>query len=269
MFRSLILLLLVACGATSPKSATVASSQTAEKEIVAAPRFHSAKLVATLPHDDQAYTQGLLIEGGKFYESTGQYGLSSLRRVDPATGRVEKREELPRNFFGEGLALDDKGKLYQLTWREGKAFVYDLKTFKKTATYLISGEGWGVVWHDGVLYVSDGTSTIRVYDPMSFKHLRTIEVRTDRGALADLNELEWVEGRLWANVYFTNFIVAIDPESGVVEEVVDCSALEKQITNPAADVLNGIAYDSIAKKLYVTGKNWEKIFQIEVPAAVR
>lgn len=260
MFRLLILLLLVSCGATAPKSAP----KIVESEPIAAPKYRSARLIATLPHDKAAYTQGLLISGGKFYESTGQYGLSSLRRVDPATGRVEKREELPRTFFGEGLALDDKGKLYQLTWREGKAFVYDQKTFKKTATHRLSGEGWGVVWHDGVLYVSDGTSALRVYDPMSFKLLRTIDVRTDRGALSDLNELEWVEGRLWANIYFTNFIAVINPETGVVEDVIDCSALEKQIENPAANVLNGIAYDSTAKKLYVTGKNWEQLFQIEV-----
>lgn len=263
MFRSLILLqllLVVACGATSPKSAP----EIPKNETITPPKFHSVKILATLPHDASAYTQGLLVADGKFYESTGQYGLSSLRRVDIATGRVEKREDLARSFFGEGLALDDKGKLYQLTWREGKAFVYEQKTFKKTATHRLSGEGWGVVWHDGVLYVSDGTSTIRVYDPMSFKLLRTIDVRTDRGALSDLNELEWVEGRLWANVYFTNFIAVINPESGVVEQVVDCTALEKQIENSAADVLNGIAYDSTAKKLYVTGKNWEKLFQIEV-----
>lgn len=259
MFRSLILLLLVSCGAIAPKPAL----QTAQSETIAAPKYRSARIVATLPHDKAAYTQGLLVAEGKFYESTGQYGQSSLRRVDITTGRVEKREELARNFFGEGLALDSDGRLYQLTWREGKAFVYDSKTFKKTATYPLAGEGWGVVWHGGELYMSDGTSTIQVLDPLTFKLLRTIEVRTDRGALADLNELEWIEGRIWANVYFTNFIAVINANTGVVEQVIDCSALEKQIENPLADVFNGIAYDSVAKKVYVTGKNWEKLFQIE------
>lgn len=255
----IVLGLLVACGAVAPKQQTPAAT----KGAVAPPKVRTAKVVATYPHDPAAYTQGLLVADGQLFESTGEYGKSTLRRVDLQTGKVLRSEKLAGRYFGEGLARDDKGNLIQLTWREGKAFVYQAKDFKKTATYDVSGEGWGLVWHAGELFLTDGGSTIKVLDPKTFQIKRTIAVRSDRGAVEWLNELEWIDGKIWANIYTTPLIAVIDPSSGVVETWIDCSALERQITSPTRDVMNGIAYDSIAKRVFVTGKNWETLFEIE------
>lgn len=251
--------LLVACGAASPKQVATEPPVAA----VAPAKVRTARVVTTYPHDPTAYTQGLLVVGGTMYESTGEYGRSTLRQVDMKTGKVVRQVSLEGRYFGEGLAADDQGSLYQLTWREGKAFVYEARTFKKTATYPLLGEGWGLVWHAGELFLADGTATIQVLDPATFQTKRRIEVRSDRGAVEWLNELEWVEGRLWANVYTTPLIAVINPDSGVVEEWIDCSALERQITSPTRDVMNGIAYDSVARRVLVTGKNWETLFEIE------
>ena len=258
----IVLVLLVACGAAAPKSTPQPSAPSVPAPIPA-PKVRTARVLATHPHDPKAYTQGLLATGGKAYESTGEYGRSTLRQVDLKTGKVLRSEALSGRYFGEGLAADDRGNLYQLTWREGKAFVYDAATFTLKATYDVAGEGWGLVWHADELYLSDGSATIKVLDPATFQIKRTIDVRSDRGPVEWLNELEWVEGRIWANVYTTPLIAVVDPATGVVEEWIDCSALDKQVANPERDVMNGIAYDSVAKKVYVTGKNWDKLFQIE------
>lgn len=260
MLRYLLFLILVSCGAGSPKSPT---SQSQQSEQVTAPKFHTAKIKNTYPHHKEAYTQGLVFSDGVLYESTGEYGHSTLRKVELTTGKVIKNLPLASQFFGEGLELYD-GKLYQLTWREGKVFIYDISTFKQVATYDLSGEGWGITSHNGELYITDGTAQIRVVDPSNFRVLRTIDVRSDRGAIDQLNELEWIEGRIWANVYFSPLVVVINPETGIVEQVIDCSALAKQINNPQADVQNGIAYDTLQKRIFMTGKNWEKLFEIEL-----
>lgn len=250
--------LLVACGASAPKQAPAEASAT-----VPQPQMRTAKVVASYPHDPKAYTQGLLVVDGVMYESTGEYGHSTLRQVTPKTGKVVHQEKLDGRYFGEGLAADDRGNLYQLTWREGKVFVYDRKTLNKTATYDLQGEGWGLVWHAGELFLSDGSATIKVLDPQTFSVKRTIAVRSDLGPVEWLNELEWVDGTLWANVYTTPLIAVIDPTSGVVVEWIDCSALERNITSPTRDVMNGIAYDSVARRVFLTGKNWETLFEIE------
>lgn len=262
MFRYLFLILLVACGASVPKGQKAAPSTDVTSK-VAPPTFTTAKIKAVYPHDSTAYCQGLLFFNGKLYESTGGYGSSDLRRVDMATGKIEKRERLGDNYFGEGLAkVGDK--LVQLTWREGKVFSYDINSFKRVATNTIRGEGWGVVFNNGELYVSNGSSLITVLDPGTFKVKRQINVHSDRGALENLNELEWVNGRIWANIYTTPLIAVINPESGVVEQMIDCTPLHKEVKNFYAEVLNGIAYDSLENRMVVTGKNWDKLFEIEL-----
>ncbi|MEG1588821.1 MAG: glutaminyl-peptide cyclotransferase, partial [Mucinivorans sp.] len=258
--------ILISCGASAQKQKSESSqsqSQSTENKVVAAPKFHTAKIVNTYNHDQNAYTQGLLFDGGQLYESTGQYGLSSLREVDLATGKVVRNQNLSSDCFGEGLALEG-GKLYQLTWREGKIFVYEAKTFRKVATYDLNGEGWGITSCDGKLYVSNGSSTIQVFRATDLTVIGQFEVVSDRGPVAELNELEWIDGRIWANIYMSSMVAIINPESGVVEAMVDCSALGRRIKNPKADVQNGIAYDSVGRKVYMTGKNWEKLFEIEL-----
>lgn len=228
-----------------------------------APRITKPRVAARYPHQSDAYTQGLLFDDGKLYESTGEYGSSTVRITDLKSGKVEKRVDLEPKFFGEGLALLD-GSLYQLTWREGQVFVYDRTTLNKTAAHSLSGEGWGITTDSKNLYVSNGTSRITVYDPQTFKVIRSFDVADDRSSVEYINELEWIDGKIWANIYTSSTVAIIDPESGVVEEFLDLSELERLIGNPAqADVLNGIAYDEKTGRVWVTGKNWDTLFEIQ------
>lgn len=225
-------------------------------------RKYKVKVIASLPHDPQAYTQGLLIDGGKFYESTGEYGNSSVRRVNISSAKVEKKVTLPPNFFGEGLALLD-GKLYQLSWMEGVCFVYDLASFKQLKKFSYDGQGWGITTDGKHLYTTDGSYRIFVRDPNTFAILRTINVRNHAGYIHYLNELEWIDGKIWANVYMDDKIVIINPVSGILEGVVDCSQLKGLTGNSSdSDVLNGIALDRVNGNIYVTGKLWDRVFQI-------
>lgn len=261
-------IMLVACGATAPKTDETLSLEQglaweSAAESIPAPKYLVAKIKNIYPHDRTAYTQGLLFDQGALYESTGEYGRSSIRKVDLTTGKVLRNQELSHSCFGEGLALEGD-QLYQLTWREGKAFVYDKTSFKKKATYQITGEGWGLTFFGGEFFVSDGSSSIKVLSGKDLSLRRTIEVRSDRGEVNLLNELEWIDGRIWANIYTTSLVAVIDPATGHVEQMIDCAALARQIENPEADVLNGIAVDSVGKRIFMTGKNWEKLFEIEL-----
>lgn len=248
--------LLVSCGSVTQSAATKSAVT------IAAPEFHSVRVVRKLPHAADSYTQGLLVKGGKFYESTGEYGRSALRVSDIATGKIERQTKLDDRFFGEGLALYED-RFYQLTWMEGACLIYDARTLKRVGSIPYSGEGWGLVAYGDSLLFSDGTSTVRVVDPTTLKTLRSFTVRDDKGEVALVNELEIIDGKLYANIYMSPVIAVIDIDSGVVERYLDCSALFAQIGNPeAADVLNGIAYDQATGKLYVTGKLWDTIFEI-------
>ena len=221
-------------------------------------------MVAELPHSTSAYTQGLQWEGGVFYEGTGLNGRSELRVVNPATGEALKRVSLDRNYFGEGITLLGD-RIYQLTWTSGKAFVYDKATLRKVGEHSYEGEGWGITTDGTLLYTSDGTDRITVRNPRTFKAERTIEVRNAGRKLGMLNELEWIEGEIWANVYMTDQIVRINPESGAVVGIVDLTGLQAPSDRKwQDDVLNGIAWDASARRLFVTGKNWNKIYQIEL-----
>jgi glutamine cyclotransferase len=222
-------------------------------------------VVRAFPHDPAAFTQGLLYEGGHLYESTGQYGQSSLRQVELETGQVLRQVKLEERFWGEGLTLFHN-RLIQLTWLSKQALVYDLETFKPLAHFAYSTEGWGLT-HDGErLVMSDGTAILYWRDPFTFAEIGRLVVQSDEGPVAYLNELEWVEGQVYANVWQTDRIARIDPATGRVIGWIDLSGLlgEEDRKGRQVDVLNGIAYDSQNQRLLVTGKRWPKVFQIEL-----
>ncbi len=222
------------------------------------------EVVATWPHDPQAFTQGLVFRQGEFLESTGLNGQSSLRDVELTTGRVLKQVTVPSEFFAEGLAVVGD-QAFQLTWQNGKGFVYDVDTFRLEKEFAYDGEGWGLATDGHQLMLSDGTSQIRFLDPATFQVVRTIEVTDNGKPVERLNELEWINGEIFANVWQTNEVVRIDPESGRVRGVIDFSGLlGPQDRGPDTDVLNGIAYDAANDRLFVTGKRWPKIFEVRL-----
>lgn len=220
--------------------------------------------VRSYPHDSTAFTQGLVWRNGRLYESTGRYGQSSLRIVELETGRVLQQASLGQQYFAEGLtAVGDT--LYQLTWREGVAFLWDAATLRQIGQVQYSGEGWGLASDGRRLVVSDGSSYLTFVDPTTFQVDTTLRV-TDGGRPVDqLNELEWVKGEIWANVWHTQRIARIDPQTGRVKGFLDLSPLIPPVSDPEA-VLNGIAYDEAADRLLVTGKLWPALFEIRVPS---
>lgn len=228
------------------------------------------RVVHTYPHDPQAYTQGLVYDGGFLYESTGLNGRSSLRMVDLETGRVLQRADVPEKYFAEGLT-DCGSSLIQLTWQSHVAFVYDRFSFRQLHSFDYSGEGWGLTQDGNNLILSDGTSTLRFFNPQSFHEVRHIVVKDHGAQVTQLNELEFVRGEIYANVWHTDRIARISPVSGNVIGWIDLTGLlaPGQVTDPEA-VLNGIAYDAAHDRLFVTGKLWPKLFEIKiVPEAAK
>ncbi len=222
------------------------------------------EVVNTFPHDASAFTQGLVFHDGALVESTGIEGSSTLRRVELQTGRVLQKVDVPRYFFAEGLTLFG-GKLYQLTWKGAKGFVYDPQTFQKTGEFPYEGEGWGLTHDADSLILSDGSDRLRFIDPNDFKVKRTISV-TDRGRpVEELNELEYVKGEIYANVWHRDRIARIDPQTGQVKGWIDLAGLLRpgDTSDPEA-VLNGIAYDESGDRLFVTGKLWPKLFEVRL-----
>ncbi len=223
---------------------------------------YKVEVVKTYKHDTKAYTQGLFFEGGNLYESTGQYGESSFRKVNLSDGKVLENLKFANKYFAEGsVVLNDK--LYILTWTNKVAFVYDFKNMKYLSSYSYPREGWGLTTDGKSLIASDGSSRIYFMTP-EFKQERAITVKMNGRAVRYINELEWIEGKIWANVYLTDLILIIDPKSGEVEASIDCSNLlpDSQRT-PDTDVLNGIAYNPETKKIYITGKNWPALYEIK------
>lgn len=231
------------------------------------PKLYTYKILETYPHDIHAYTQGLEFENDTLYESTGQYKESSLRKTDYKTGEVLKLVKLGDQYFGEGLTILNN-KIYQLTWRENTGFIYNLKTMEQTGTFVYgqSREGWGLC-HDAEnnIYKSDGTDRIWTLNSNTLAEKDYIEIFTNTSKISSVNELEWVEGKIYANVYQQGSIAIIDPSNGAVEGVIDLTDLKDKVTqHPKLDVLNGIAYNGEPNILYITGKNWDKLFKIEV-----
>lgn len=225
----------------------------------------SYEVVNVYPHDPEAFTQGLFFKDGALYETTGQYGQSTIRRINLVTGAVEKKRFLPAEVFGEG-SVAWGSDIIVLTWRAGQGYVLDAESFKVRRRFKYEGEGWGLT-HDGArLIISDGTQTLRFLDPQTLQQTGSVDV-TYRGApLTNINELEWVEGKLLANVWGSEAIVRINLESGAVEAVADMRGLlsEADLAQGGADVLNGIAYDPATSRLFVTGKYWPKIFEVKL-----
>lgn len=235
---------------------------------IAQPYGHSkAQIVTSYPHDSRAFTQGLLIADGELFESTGQYGQSGVRRIDLETGRVEQSTALPVRYFGEGLALVGQ-RLYQLTWKSGVVFVYDRQSLDRVGRLDYSGQGWGLTYDGRDLIMSDGSATLKRIDPTDFSVLGRIEVTEDGRPIERLNELEYIDGEIWANIWFSGRIVRIDPDSGRVIASLDASAL-KQALPPGGspNVLNGIAWDAANHRLYLTGKYWSRLFEVRLPRA--
>jgi glutamine cyclotransferase len=222
------------------------------------------RVVARYPHDPRAFTQGLVVQDGFLYEGTGQYGESSLRQVDLETGRVERLVPLNRLYFGEGITIFGD-RIYQLTWQNGIGLVYALDTLEPVATFRYTGEGWGLT-HDGsALILSDGTANLRFLNPDNLSVTRTLSVQSDGRPLVRLNELEYVAGEIWANIWYDDRIARISPDSGEVLGFIDLSSIYPRDQRGSEDVLNGIAYDSDTARIYVTGKNWPQVFALEVP----
>lgn len=248
---------LISCGGTRKNSSTTQ---------VVEPTFYTYEVVAEYPHLRTSYTQGLQFVDGELWEGTGEYGRSQLLRTDLASGKVLQSKKLSKEEFGEGITvLGDK--IYQLTWLNGKLHTYDRKSLSHLATHTYKGEGWGLTTDGEKLYMSDGTNYIRVLNPETLAQERRFGVTLQGKPLSNLNELEWIEGKIWANVYTTNYIVIINPENGVVEGVINLTGiLPESEYDRKTDVLNGIAYDSATKRIFVTGKNWSKLFQIKIIA---
>ncbi len=221
------------------------------------------EILAVFPHDPGAYTQGLVFERGYLYESTGRRGHSSLRKVDLGTGEVLQRYDLQTSYFAEGITILD-GRIFQLTWRSHRGFVYDLDDLRPLGGFSYSTEGWGLT-HDGErLIMSDGSANLYFLDPDTFETLATLPVKNGLQPVDKLNELEYIEGLIYANIYQSPRIAVINPVSGELVDSLDLTQLvEAELSlTPSAGVLNGIAYDIEEKKMFVTGKNWRRLYAI-------
>lgn len=231
-----------------------------------APKIISYSILTTYPHDTSSFTQGLIIYNGELYESTGgeSNNANQVMRVDLKTGKVQKLASIDKKYFGEGITiLHDT--VYQLTWKNKIVFVYTLKDFKKIKEFPINTEGWGMTTNGKELIVSDGSSNLYYYDPSSFQLLRTQEV-TESGSLShNLNELEYIDGFIYANQWQYPYILKIDPSSGKIIAKADLNEVWNMVKakDPQADVPNGIAYDAATKKIYVTGKLWPDLYEIQ------
>lgn len=229
------------------------------------PKPVSYSIVRTYPHDTSSFTQGLIIYKGGLYEGTGEWGHSHLMKVNLDNGKIERKISLDKKYFGEGITiLNDT--IYQLTWKEKTVFAYTLNDFKKVKEFRIDTEGWGITHNGQELIVSDGTSNLYYYNPSNFQLLRTQSI-TEAGNLSyNLNELEYIDGFIYANQWQYPYIFKIDPGSGSIVGKIDLTDIWNRVKarEPQADVPNGIAYDSAAKKIYITGKKWPELYEIEL-----
>ena len=250
----------------SPTAAPVAQDSPLQApDAPAALQRFTYRVVNVLPHDPNAFTQGLVYADGIFYEGTGRNGQSSLRKVEPVTGAVLQQHDLEEEYFGEGIALFED-KIYQLTWQSNTGFIYDKETFTELSRFAYPTEGWGITDNGSELIMSDGSANLYFWNPETLQETRRLEVLYQGEPLVRLNELEYFDDAIWANVWQTDAVVRIDPTTGVVNGVVDLRGLlnaAPPFTTPV-DVLNGIAYDEATGRLFVTGKLWPAVFEIEL-----
>lgn len=253
-------------GSSSPNS-VVRNTDAQPNANNSAPRAvptYSYQVVNSWPHDPQAFTQGLVFHNGELLESTGRHGQSSLRRVNLTTGEVLQRVAVPREYFAEGITLLN-GKIYQLTWQEERGFIYDAETLRLEGNFRYEGEGWGLTNDGRHLILSDGSNQIRFLDPANFRVIRTINVVGNNLPLRNLNELEFIRGEIYANVWETDRIVRIDPNNGQILGWINLAGLLPQDGRRDSEaVLNGIAYDAAGDRLFVTGKLWPRLFEIRL-----
>jgi len=219
-------------------------------------------VIKKYPHDNTAFTQGLEFHEGRIYESTGRHGFSELRKVDLLTGRVIQRRVLDPQYFGEGITIL-QNKVFQLTWKSGKGFVYDLNSFALDREFKISGEGWGLSNDGNNLLLSNGSNQILFLDPQTLQVLKRVSVTLNDKPQYLLNELEYVEGEIWANVWKKDEILRIDPLTGIVLGILDVGTISERLSDD--DVANGIAWDEEGRKIYITGKFWSYIYEIKMP----
>ena len=222
------------------------------------------QIVSTRPHDGTAYTQGLQLLNSRLFESTGQYGASTVREIAPVTGEILRKRPLAKSVFGEGLSVIGN-EMWVLTWKENTVYVLEPETFKPIRTHSYAGEGWGLTTDGKQLVMSDGTSALKFINPKDFSVTKTLEVKDGNSPVRMLNELEWVDGQIFANIYLTNKIARISPQDGQVTGWLDLTGLKNQLTDAGqAEVLNGIAWDKSTGHLLVTGKYWPQMFEIKV-----
>ncbi len=226
-------------------------------------RQYKVKVVKEYPHDELSYTQGLFFSGGELIETTGQYGESTLRKVDLASGKALRKLDFDRKYFVEG-SVELNGKIYILTWTNKVVFVYDARTLEYKSTWSYPREGWGLTTDGRHLIASDGSSKLYFLDE-NLKQQKVLTVKMEGRNVNMLNELEWIDGKIWANVYLTDMIVVINPSSGAVEAAIDCKGLlPNNLKDEYTDVLNGIAHDPVGKKTYITGKYWKRLYEIDL-----
>lgn len=226
------------------------------------------RVVNSFPHDRGAFTQGLQFAGGFLYESTGLRGRSSLRQVDLESGVVLRQVDIPHPYFGEGIAIVDD-RIYMLTWQERTGFIFDLSTFDLLDTFSYEGEGWGLAFDGNHLVMSDGTERLRFLDPGDLSPVRVLVVRCGGRPLRGINELAWIDNQIWANIFPTDKIARIDPRTGRVTAWIDLAGLLSPAEEKQVDVLNGIAHDPATGRLFITGKLWPRLFEIELVATGR
>jgi glutaminyl-peptide cyclotransferase len=265
---SLLAAYLASCGSGPAKESQAPSLPTATDATTTVGAAKAIPVVAatvirTYPHDPGAFTQGLEFYDGHLYESTGRTGQSTLRECVLETGKVLRSVSLPSQEFGEGLTIF-RGKIYQLTWLSKKGLIYDVRTLKKTGEFHYESEGWGLTHDDASLIMSDGTNRLQFLDPTSSAVTQTLEVYAGNEAVTNLNELEYIHGQIFANIWHSTRVARIDPHSGQVSEWIELASLAEKEQHGSEDVLNGIAYDEKSQRLVVTGKDWANIFEIKL-----
>ncbi len=253
-----VLTLLYSCGSNDSNSDSMDDSSASVPSIL-------FQVVKKYPHDTASFTQGLVVHNGQLLESTGMPNTSWLGPLNLQTGEIDKKVNLAEQFFGEGITILNN-RIYQLTWQNKKGFIYDAETFKKTGEFNYPTEGWGITNDGQYLIMSDGTSNLFYMTPDSVKLVKTLSVTDNYGPVPNLNELEYIEGFIYANQWQTPYILKIDPATGSVVGRLDFKKIQQELeaSNPEMDFLNGIAYDSASKKIYVTGKRWPALFEIRI-----